>query len=219
MPNSAHARFSRAPRLKASPISPIAWRRSGALSIRPRLPLENRLGAFFRSTNSAAVSARAFSLPRSSPSRSRIRPLSACARAAPRRALHCPAAVGPFAGQAPGLDLLGIYATFAAILTELRLVQCGCLHPHRTFLLAAPPFGPVCQRGGGQPTLAPRLASPALQGVPWNTRLSRQPRDTRLLRQPHPLNEARFQFVRIGSPGFSPSPSSHFTHSVRRQLS
>src|ERR687895_458077 len=137
----------------------------------------------------------------------------------PRRALPRPAVVGPFADQAPGLDLLGIYATLAAILTERCLVPCGCLHHHRKFLLAAPTFGRVCQRGGGQPALAPRLASPAVQGVPWNTRLSRQPRDTRILQQQHPLNEARFQFVRIGSHGFSPSPSSHFTHSVRRQLS
>ena len=60
MPNSAHARFSRAPPWQASRISPTA---------------------FFRSTNSAAASAKAFSLRRSSPSSSRIRRLFACASA------------------------------------------------------------------------------------------------------------------------------------------
>src|ERR671919_2949285 len=46
MPNSAHARFSRAPPWQASRISPTAWRRSGALILRPRLPPRSP-GLFF----------------------------------------------------------------------------------------------------------------------------------------------------------------------------
>src|SRR5215203_592177 len=195
IPSSAQAWARRAPAALAWSISAMAFWRSGVLIMRPRRPPDRR-GVFSQHQQRRRLGQRLLFTGQVS-----LEGLDALllvfGRLAQPLAAGTLPVVGLLAGGPPGLDLLGVEASLAAVGREIGLVQGGGLEDGRE-LVARRPTIRASVGIGQEPPLAAGIAAPDVQRCLGNPLLLGQLPQGYRVRRLQLLQNRRTALRRVG---------------------